>query len=548
MRGLLIVSFILLQFHLQGQSDKPKLVVGIVVDQMRNDYIARFEGHFGEGGFKRLLDQGYQFKNAHYNYIPTYTGPGHASVYTGTTPRYHGIIANNWYSRTFDKSIYCAEDSTQTAVGGSGENGAMSPANMDASTISDQLRLTTNFRSKVVGVAIKDRGSILPAGHSANAAYWYDPTSGDFISSTYYMTELPAWVNDFNDRNLPDAYLEQSWTTAKPIETYVESAADDNDFERSLGNKPRPTFPYDLATISRSPNFGMPTDTHYGLIRTTPFGNTLTTEMAMAAVIGEDLGRDEFTDLLAVSFSSTDYVGHAFGPHSKEIQDTYIRLDQELERFFTFLDEEVGEGEYLVFLTADHAVVHVPAYLESVKVKGGYYSVQRAGIYLNTELSNRFGKGEWISDVSNDQIFLNRELVRSSGRGLEAFQKDLAEIAMGSEDVFEVYTATQMMNNDYPDGITSLLRNGYNAQRSGDVLAIIKPNHLGDGYGAKGTTHGTGFNYDTHVPMLFFGKGIKTGKSVRKVSITDIAPTLSMLLDISLPNAATGVPLTELFE
>ena len=515
------------------------MVVGIVVDQMRNDYLYRFENHFGEGGFKRLLGKGYHFKNAHYNYIPTYTGPGHASVYTGTTPRYHGIIANNWYSRELDKSIYCAEDSTRQAVGGSGKNGAMSPANMISTTISDQLRLTSNFRSKVIGVAIKDRGSILPAGHSANAAYWYDPTAGDFITSTYYMNELPAWVKSFNDRDLPQEYLKSSWETLKDISTYVESHDDDNDFERPIGKKDRPTFPYNFSEITKEDD--------YGILRTTPFGNQLTIEMAMAAVEGESLGEDDITDLLAVSFSSTDYVGHAFGPHSKELQDTYVRLDRQLENFLKFLDEKVGEEAYTVFLTADHGVVHVPSYLQSVKVKAGYYSTGRAGVYVNTEIQKALGKGEWLADVSNDQIFLNGALIDSSDYEPEHVRKIIADIALGSEDVFEVYTDDQVIQGSENDDLLRLLRNGYNVQRSGDILVVMKPNHLGNGYGNMGTTHGTGFNYDTHVPIIFYGHSIPSGKSVRKVSITDIAPTLSMLLNVSLPNAATGKPLGELF-
>ena len=511
-----------------------------MVDQMRNDYLYRFANHFGDGGFKRLLKEGYHFRNAHYNYIPTYTGPGHASIYTGTTPRYHGIIANYWYSRTLDKSVYCAEDSTKTAVGGSGKNGAMSPANMIATTISDQLRLTSNFRSKVIGVAIKDRGSILPAGHAANAAYWFDPPSGDFISSTYYMQQLPTWVNEFNNRDLPRQYLKSSWETLKDINSYVESHDDDNEFERPIGKKDRPTFPYNFAEITKEDD--------YGILRTTPFGNLLTVEMAMAAVEGEELGKDEHTDLLAVSFSSTDYVGHAFGPHSKELQDTYLRLDQQLESFLLFLDSEVGEGEYTVFLTADHGVVHVPSYLQSVKLKSGYYSTGRAGVYLNTEINKALGKGEWLLDVSNDQIFLNAAVIDSAGRDPQEVRRTIANIALGSEDVFEVYTDEQVVQGSENDELLRLLRNGYNVQRSGDILAVMKPNHLGNGYGSKGTTHGTGFNYDTHVPIIFYGHSVPSGKSVRKVAITDIAPTLSMLLDISLPNAATGQPLTELFD
>ncbi len=537
---LLLALSLLIIGGTQAQSAKPKLVVGIVVDQMRNDYLYRFRDHFEDGGFNRLLEDGYQFKNAHYNYVPTYTGPGHASIYTGTTPRFHGIISNQWYDRYQRRMIYCSEDRSVTAVGGSGQNGSMSPANLLSSTVSDQLRLTSNFRSKVIGLAIKDRGGILPAGHSANAAYWYDPASGEFITSTYYMEKLPRWVNQFNKRKLPAEYLETTWETLKPIEEYVESATDDNASEIPVGTKTSPTFPYNLAEIATKEN-------DFGLIRGTPFGNTLTLELALAAIDGEELGADEFTDLLAVSFSSTDYVGHAFGPHSKEIQDTYVRLDRDLARLFDALDSKVGAGEYVVFLTADHGVVHVPSYLQSVKVRGGYYSMDSVRVKLSSALG--FGMGfDWVQNLSNDQIYLDYEVMAAREMDPEDVQERVAAKMLEVDGIFETFTREQITENLIAGDIGEALRNGFNLKRSGDVLNVLSPNTLSSNYGTRGTTHGSGFTYDTHVPILFYGTGIPSGSTVRRVNITDIAPSLSMLLDISLPNASNGEPLIEIFE
>lgn len=517
-------------------------MVGIVVDQMRADYLYRYYDKYEEGGFKRLMNEGHNFRNNHFNYIPTYTAPGHASIYTGTTPQHHGIIANEWYDRTTDKGLYCVSDKTVQSVGGSGENGNMSPKNMISTTVTDELELSTVNRSKVIGIAIKDRGAILPAGHAADAAYWFDPDAGEFISSTFYMSELPEWVEQFNSRKLPKKYLDQTWSTLLPIEQYIESGPDDAPYERAIGGKEKPVFPYDLKKLSKEGK-------NLGLVRGTPFGNTLTMEMALAAIEGEDLGQDDVTDFLAVSFSSTDYVGHSFGPDSKELEDTYIRLDRDLNQMLVYLDEKVGSDEYTLFLTADHGVVDVPQLLMDQRLPGGYYDAgEKAAKALGALAEKVFGPGEWIRDVSNNQIFMNRSLLQEKGVMLAEAQKKLASEIGNFEVVFKAYTGTQMIQYEYTIGQAALLQKGYNPTRSGDVLIAKNPGYLAGGYGGKGTSHGSGYNYDTHVPLLFFGKNISPGFTVRRTVITDIAPTISTLLHISLPNASIGDPLTELFE
>ncbi|EOZ99560.1 Alkaline phosphatase [Indibacter alkaliphilus LW1] len=518
---------------------KPKLVVGIVVDQMRQEYFYKYQDRYTEGGFKRLMNEGFMMKNAHYNYIPTYTGPGHASVYTGTTPATHGIIANNWYVRNLDRMIYCAEDSTVTAVGGSEKSGQISPRNMLSTTISDELRFSTNKRSKVVGIALKDRGASLPAGHTGDA-YWYDSGTGEFMTSTYYQEELPEWVKALNDQKLAEKYLSQKWETLFPIETYVQSIEDDNPFEGPFIGMETTSFPHDLPAL-------MENNDNFGLISTTPFGNSITLDMAYAAIEGEQLGKRGETDLLAISFSSPDYIGHRFGPSSVEIEDNYLRLDRDLEKFFDYLDQEYGKGEYLVFLTADHAVADIVDYMLSENVPAGNFNTRSVLTQMRGFCAINYGEGNWISNFSNEQVFLNHELAKEKGIEIEKIQREVAHFLLARyPGVKEVYTATDMRRLEYLEGRKSLLQMGFNHKASGDLLLILEPAWLSSSW--KGTTHGTGYTYDTHVPIVFMGWKVPHGTSSRYATITDIAPTLSMLLGTRLPNGASGQPILEILD
>ena len=520
----------------QSTPKKPKLIVGIVVDQMRQDYLYKYADRYSEDGFKRLINEGFMMKNGHYNYIPTYTGPGHASVYTGTTPATHGIIGNNWYVKSTGESIYCAGDSTVSNVGGTPDNGQISPRNLLTTTITDELRFASNKRSKVVGIAIKDRGASLPAGHLGDA-YWFDSENGDFMTSTYYHDELPAWVKAFNAKKLPDSYLNQSWETLYPIDTYTQSIADDNPFEASFSGKELSTFPYNLAEL-REQNGGP------GLIAATPFGNSLTLDFAIAAIEGENLGKGKETDFLAMSFSSPDYIGHRFGPASVELEDNYLRLDRDMATLLQYLDKTIGEGEYLIFLTADHGVADVATYMESEKVPSGNLNVSYIRSQLIGYMIAVYGAGDWILNVSNEQVFLNEKLAKDQKLDLGKIEDELALFLLRFRGIKEVYTATTMKTAAFEEGRAHSLQNGYNHKSSGNLLLILEPGWLTGG--AKGTSHGTGFTYDTHVPILFFGWNVKSGSSSRYASITDIAPTLSMMLGIRLPNGSTGQPIIEI--
>ncbi|MCA6074043.1 alkaline phosphatase PafA [Fulvivirga sedimenti] len=518
--------------HTQAQ-EKPRLVVGIVVDQMRMDYIYRFQHRFGNDGFRRLIREGYTLDNAHYNYVPTSTGPGHTSVYTGTTPANHGVIGNSWYDKFIDKNVYCAGDENYNTVGADDDNGQMSPHRMLTTTFTDQLRLALP-ESKVIGISIKDRGAIFPAGH-LGLAYWYDPSSGDFITSDYYHSELPKWVERFNKRRFPVKYMRQTWKTLEPINTYEASGPDESPYEQGLLGKT--TFPYDLSKSD---------DKSFGLLNSTPFGNDLLTELAITAIEEEKLGQDdERTDVLAVSFSSTDYIGHNFGPRSVEVEDTYLRLDQNIAQLLRTLDDEVGPGNYTVFLTADHGVADVPKYLMDQSVPAGYL---QGNLEVNEYLTAQLGEGNWVRNVSFGQIFLNHELFEEKNISISETCNKLVTYLLKKDGIGYAWTADNLMRSSFDEqGIKGLFVRGYNLERSGDVAFSLEPGWLWSS-NERGTSHGSAFNYDTHVPVIFFGKNVRQGRTAIYHTITDIAPTISAILSITLPNGATGEVLEEVIQ
>ncbi len=524
--------------------NKPKLVVGIVVDQMRQEYLYRFESKFSEGGFKRLVGNGYMLKNAHYNYVPTYTGPGHASVYSGTTPAVHGIIGNDWWDKNAKKSVNCVEDERYKAVGNPEGNGDVSPWRLLSTTITDELKLFTQKRAKVIGISMKDRGAVLPAGHMANAAYWYDNKTGKFITSTYYMNALPTWVETFNAQKLADAYLNQTWNTLLPIAQYTESGPDESPYERKLQGS-KATFPYNLKDLRKA-------NGDYELVVNSAMGDDLLTEFAKATLAGEQLGKDSDTDFLAISFSTPDYIGHGTGPNSVEIEDTYLRLDRNIENLLKKLDQEVGKGEYVVFLTADHAVVDVPQSLKDHKIPAGNFPLANVEAGLNDHLQKYFPGKKVIERISNDQVFLNQELFtgdpKSSGIDLLIATELITNYLQATEGVAQVFPKAIVKQGNYNEGgIKGMIIRGYSFKRSGDVIYQLEPGWVTGG-GPQGTTHGSSYTYDTHVPILFYGAGIKKGSSSQYHTITDIAPTLSVLLQIKFPSGCTGQPVSEMLD
>ncbi|MEO6306140.1 MAG: alkaline phosphatase PafA [Bacteroidia bacterium] len=541
---LYVVLLCNITFYSQSQkaivtSAKPKLVVGIVVDQMRNDYIYRYWNRYGNGGFKRLVNDGYHFKNAHYNYIPTYTGPGHCSIYTGATPRTHGIIANDWFVKKTATQVYCCEDTSVKTIGSPSKNGLMSPRRQLSSTIGDELKMSSNQKAKVFAVALKDRSSILPAGHAADAAFWFDDSTGNFISSSWYLKALPEWLNNFNSKNMTKTYLEKGWPTLYPIETYSNSIADENKYEASPNKKEKAVFPYDYkAFLDKN---------KYSIIKATPYGNSITKDIAIACIKNEQLGKDDETDLFCISFSSTDIVAHSYGPRAIEVEDVYLRLDKDIEELLNELDKEVGKNNYTVFLTADHGGADVPNHLTDNKIPAGYLKDTKLTKKIKTYFEHNYCDTLLFACLTNEQVYLNNKRIEEEKLNPDEIEKKLADFLITIHGIAEAYPSKVLKyeafdKNEY----SALLQNGYNHKLSGNVCFIYNPAWMD--YTEKGTTHGAGYNYDTHVPVIFYGNGIKKGETFDYISITQIAPTICELLKINQPNSTIANPLNNFFK
>ncbi|TAL40946.1 MAG: alkaline phosphatase family protein, partial [Chitinophagaceae bacterium] len=469
-------------------------------------------------------------------YAPTVTAPGHSTIYTGTVPAVHGITGNAWWDNAQMRDVYCTEDKTVQTVGSSSQLGLQSPRNLLVTTICDELRLATNFQSKVVGIAIKDRGAIITAGHSANAAYWYDNTIGNWISSTYYMTELPQWVKDFNAKKLVDKYYEQNWATLYPVNTYAQSTADDKPYEiKGIGGS---GFPYDLKKFIGK---------NYGIIASTPHGNTFTLDMAKAALDGEKMGADAITDFLAVSLSSPDYIGHTWGPNSMEQEDDFLRLDKDLGDFFAFLDSKVGPGQYMVFLSADHGAAHVPGFMQENKIPAGIYKNALLTEQLNQQLKNKYGQDGLILSTYNYQVTLNNPVIASAKLNKEEIIKLIVDSLSRQPGVARAFDIKEMAEIPLNSKIKEMLVNGYYPPRCGDIQIILQPGWI-EGFENGGTTHGLWNPYDAHIPLLWYGWGIKAGKLNRETYMTDIAPTIAALLHIQMPNGNVGKVITEVMK
>jgi predicted AlkP superfamily pyrophosphatase or phosphodiesterase len=518
--------------HTGSKMQQPKLVVGIVIDQMRYDYLYRYWDKYGNGGFKRLLREGYSCANTNINYVPTYTGPGHAAIYTGTTPSVNGIVGNEWFDRKSRKPVYCVSDTAYMTVGNTdAKEGRMSPNNLLTTTVTDELRLSSNFKSKVIGISLKDRGAILPAGHSANAAYWYDAKSGNWISSSYYLNQIPGWVNDFNNARQPEKFLSQDWNTLLPIGQYSESSGDTSAFEEPFKGEAQAVFPHHLQKMN------------LGMLRETPFGNSFTKNFAEAAIKSENLGRNGACDFLAVSFSSTDYIGHRFGPNSVEVEDTYLRLDKDIEEFLDFLDGYIGKENVLVFLTADHGAANNPGFMYKMKLSSsvGNFNSSYITDTLRTFLVNRFHNSHLVEDYENQQIYLNKDTLSARKLTQNEVTTAIIEEVKKYPGIGGVVACNSFTANTCTEGQLALLQRGYYESRSGDIAITLKPGWLENKI--KGTTHGSGYSYDTHIPLIFYGWRIRNGETDTPVSITDIAPTIASILHVQFPSGCTGKPI-----
>lgn len=517
---------------------RPKLVVGIVVDQMRWDFLYRYYERYGMGGFKRLLNEGFTCENVNINYIPSFTAVGHSVIYTGSVPAFSGIVGNDFIIQATGKSMYCTQDTTVQTVGSSSTSGLMSPRNLLVTTVTDELKLATNFRSKVVGISLKDRGGILPAGHVADAAYWFDDATGNWITSTYYMKDLPDWVKRFNAARYAEKYLKQDWNTLYPISTYVQSFSDNNSYEGKFAQAEVPTLP-----VKTSEMFSK----NLGVIRNTPYGNSITLDMAKEALDREQLGKHTVTDFLAISLSSTDYIGHQFGPNSVEVEDTYLRLDRDLAAFFIYLDKQIGKGNYTVFLTADHGAAHNPQLLMDKNIPAGFLDGKQALKDLNTLLETKYGIPSLVLSFINYQVNLNNILISKNNLKDDEIIADCIRFLKTWPGIAYVINMKDAQATTMPDVLRQRIENGYHSERCGAIEIVTKPGWY-QWYGNTGTTHGSPYPYDTHIPLLFMGWGVNQGKSNKQHYMTDITPTVSALLRIQAPSGSVGKVITDVLK
>lgn len=536
--SLLLAAILAMPAMAQNPFRRPKLVVGVVVDQMRWDYLYRYQERFGDNGFKRLMREGFNCENTMLNYIPAVTAIGHTSIYTGSVPAIHGIAGNDFHID--GKQTYCTDDAAVATVGSNSDAGKMSPHNLKVTTIGDELHLATNYRSKIISVSLKDRASILPGGHTADGAYWFDAETGNFITSTYYRKDLPGWLKQFNDRQSAKHYLSQDWETLYPTESYKNSTADNNSYENPFPGADTPTMP--VATSKLMDSEGL------GLIRNTPYGNTLTIDLALAAIDGERLGNRGETDMLAVSLSSTDYIGHQFGTYAIETEDTYLRLDRDIARLLAALDQKIGKGEYLLFLTADHAAAHNFKFLTDKGIPAGGWDIRKTKAALNSHLKAEFKTDcNLVSGLLNYQIFLDNEKIDSLGISKENVVAAAIDYIKRGEGVYCAVEQENAGTATLPSPIKNRIVNGYYPGRSGEIQIIMQPGWYGlESEATGGTDHGVWHPYDTHVPLIFFGSGINPGATFTPVEITDIAATVCALLHIQMPDGCIGKPVTEL--
>lgn len=537
-KHIFVFSFlVLLSFSVTAQSNKPKLIVGLVIDQMRWDYLYRYNEMYGTGGFKRLLDQGYSCENTMIPYTPTVTGAGHTCIYTGSVPAIHGIVANDWVDRETGIFMYCAKDTNVMPVGSSSKReGQMSPRNMLSNTIGDELRLATNFRSKVIGIALKDRGGILAAGHSANAAYWFDDKTGKWITSTYYTDVLPAWVQKYNDRKIPDSLMKDDWTLLYDKSKYTQSTADDMAYEKVLESDKGRVFPHKYQSVIGTND--------YNAFRASPFGNTYTLDFAKEIIRNEQMGMGNVTDMLCISVSSTDYIGHRFGPNSLEAEDAYLRLDQEIAAFLIYLDKTLGKNNYLLFLSADHGSPQISQFLKEKKYfTAGVLNSNTVVKDINKLCLDKYEVDGLAKKVYDYQLYLNHARIDSAAINRKELKKFIVDYLKGLPEVWNAYDVDDFAQVIMPDVIRKKIANSYYFRRSGDIQYFYKAQYTD--YTPDGLEHGSWYPYDSHIPLVWFGWNIKPGKTNREVYMTDIAPTIAAMLQIQMPNGCVGKVITE---
>jgi predicted AlkP superfamily pyrophosphatase or phosphodiesterase len=521
--------------------ERPKLIVQIVVSQMRFDYIQRYSDKLSEGGLKQLVNEGAFCRNARYNYLLTQSLPGLATIATGAYPNVHGIVSNRWFVPLTGQEVFAIADDRVKTVGGNYFNGKYSPKNLITSTIGDEIRMV-DARSKVIGISLEPASAIITSGHNANGAYWLDTERGLWISNSHYMDNLPAWVDTLNNKGFGELYLSRDWKLMNSLDSYSEAD--------TIAIKEPKALARIRGKLSRLVQgivlqFKKPIRDFSPLLET-PYGVNFTKDIAIAAIVGEELGKDKHTDFLAITFTPTRNIAQKYGPHSIEMEDAFLRLDKELEHFIAFLNSEIGKHNFLLILTSDQGIGATPEHLEKSKIPGGYFEHEKAMMLLSSYLNVVYGTSNWILGYQEKQIYLNRRLIEDSNLNLRDFQDRVAMFMLQFKGVANAATAYNLQSSNFTSGIFEKFQNSFNQRRSGDVIINLEPGWV-ERYGSI-TSANSPYSYDTHVPLIWYGWKMKRRQVLEPVSISDIAPTISTLIGISMPSGATGKPIKEIIE
>lgn len=541
---LFSLFFSVLRLSAQGPyipPEKPRLIIGIVIEQFRYDYLEQYWDRLGENGFKRLIHEGTYCKNAAYDYLLTQSGPGYATLSTGASPAVHGIVADRWYKSLSDEQVYCTQDPTVLPLGGSFENGLQSPVHLTSTTFSDELKLASNMKSKVLGVGMQDFTAIFPAGHNPDGVYWYDDASGTLMSSTYYADSLPDWVMDFNDRMIPLQYLGGQWDLSRDRDSYMHAGRDTSAYEKGFGDQS--WFPYDLDALSRTSVLSR--KRKYDLLPHTPFADAYILDFAREAIRSEELGKDEVTDFLSVSLSASQWIGRRFGPHSLEMEDTFLRLDRMLGDFLDHLLAEVGKKNVLIYLTGAHGLAGIPEVMQEYGMPAGSFKPNQAILLLQSYLNALYSQGDWVKGYEGNQVFLNHSLIEDARLSLSEVQDKSARFMLQFRGIAQAIPSHVVESSYFGSGMMQKVQNGYDSRRSGDLTLVLEPAWvLENDYP---TDHSSGYEYDAHVPLIWYGWTVNRSTINRKVYLRDVAPTLSHFCNVPLPNASTGEAVTELY-
>lgn len=519
------------------QTTRPKLVVLIVVDQFPYEYLSRFRDKFGEGGLRFLVDNAATFSNCKFLHATTLTSCGHAVISTGSYPWANGIVANEWFDRRKGKIVKAVEDDSYRLVGGNGAG--VGTKSLIGTTIGDQMKMTSNGRSKVISVALKDRAALLLGGRLANGAYWWDTKGGNWVTSSEYGQDLPSWVRGFNDLHYADKYFAKPWNRLLADTAYTASTRDDYTFERALPGDGR-QFPHVITGGASAPS-----EPFYQTFELTPWANQMVADFATAAIEKENLGQHSEADFLGINFAAGDYVGHNFGPNSQEAEDLMLRFDKTLAGFFNYLDQKLGLNNCLIVLSSDHGIMPIPEYLKEKGLEAGRIDPRAFKTLLDSALDSRLGADDWIEAFEPPNLYLNLNAIDKQKYRQPDVEAVAAKLAHSVPGVGDVYTAVQFFLNQLPAAPTAeSVKKTYFWGRSGELVVLPKPGYI-FWPEPTGTTHGSPYSYDAHVPLMILGGPVRGGSYGETCSPADIAPTIAAILGIEPPSLYEGRVLFE---